>query len=368
MASDYYTPNTTLREPTDSIIPHVTLYIIQFIALASPPFLGRRLLFSSLIIVLAIQAHRNPHFTNTIALAQPFTIAWSYYMATLAKLLFSSDPGPESEYWRIDKPEKEALSYTAFLWKKLVWATMLVFNQRGVRWNHQVKNVPTVPQQSKARFLLYQALRFLMCLMTADLLFELTRRFMFTSPDGTVGQINSKYLTMRHSDPRWSFAKAFVFGATPYFMLSMQYAQFAFIAVLLGLSTPEVRIHTSHLCCWIKVLICCVGLAFSVRSFERNDNSARLLGKILASAATPHVDTVHGCFGKGTAHSTRDKLLLLYQTLHRFLDLWHLSCDVSASDAIAHQHYCPGTNRWVFLILCVDDGGHHHRGLRAVDS
>ncbi len=243
MPPDYLIPKLALREPSDSILPHVALFIIQFIALASPPFRGRRLLFSSLIIVLAIQAQLNPHFTNTVAVAQPFTIAWSYYMATLAKLLFSHDAGPESEYWRINKPVKEAARLRAYGLQKLTWALMLVFNQRGVRWNHQVKNVPSATKQRKLQFLLYQAFTFAKCTLVADLLFELTRRFMFTAPDGSVGELNSKYLTLRHDIWVWSFAKALVFGATPYFMLSMQYAQFAFLAVLLGLSTPEVKLH-----------------------------------------------------------------------------------------------------------------------------
>jgi hypothetical protein len=251
MDNDAYVPNTTFREPTSSITPHVALYLVQFIALASPPFRGRRVLFSSAIIALAIQSQLNPHFSNNVAIVQPFTIAWSYYMATLAKLLFSDPPGPEASYWRIDRPAKEALSYAAFGWRKLVWSVMLVFNQRGVRWNHQVKNVPALPQtlrSSKTKFLLYQAWQFGKCMMVADLLFELTRRLMFTTPDGRVGDMNSKYLTLDHADWRWSFAKALVFGSTPYFMLSMQYAQFAFVAVLLGLNKPEVLEIYACLC------------------------------------------------------------------------------------------------------------------------
>ncbi|OCL14899.1 toxin biosynthesis protein [Glonium stellatum] len=232
-------PNTTFREPDSSIIPHVSLFVCQLIALASPPFRGRRFLFSTLIILLGIQAHLRPHFTNNVGLAQPFTIAWSYYMATLAKLLFSNEPGPESDYWRIDKPAREALAYTGFLWKKSVWAVMLVFNQRGIRWNHQVKNVPKLGGQTRRRFLVSQASNFVKYMLVADLLFELSRRLFFTSSDGLVGQVNSKYLSLRAESFAWSFPKAFIFGATPYFMLSMQYSQFAFIAVLLGLSKPE---------------------------------------------------------------------------------------------------------------------------------
>lgn len=118
---------------------------------------------------------------------------------------------------------------------------MLVFNQRGIRWNFQIKNVPASPKEPKSKFLARQALQFGKCMLIADLLFELTKRWMFTPNGAALGELNSKYLTLWHPDLRWSFAKALVFGATPYFMLSMQYAQFSFLAVFLGLSKPEVR-------------------------------------------------------------------------------------------------------------------------------
>lgn len=276
MHNDRYFANIAFREPDSSITPHVALFIVQFVALWSPPFRGRRLLFGSLIICLAIQAHLNPHFTNTVALAQPFTIAWSYYMATLAKLLFSDTPGPESNYWRANDQAKAALLYSGFGWQKLRWAIMLVFNQRGVRWNHQVKNVPQARQQNKGRFLIQQAIQFVKCMMVADLLFELTRRIMFTTPDGSVGHVNSKYLTLNHPDWRWDIARAYVFGATPYFMLSMQYAQFAFIAVLLGFSKPEVSNCPIPKCIYPirKHLTCTAGLAITVRRSEGDNNSA----------------------------------------------------------------------------------------------
>jgi hypothetical protein len=139
----------------------------------------------------------------------------------------------------VDKSAKEASGYAAFGWKKTVWAFNLIANQRGIRWNHQIKNVPAQSPKSKAKFLFDQLYRFFQCMLYADLLFELTRRLSFTTPDGKVGALNSKHLTMRDADWRWSFVKTFIFGATPYWMLSMQYAQFAFISVLAGLSKPE---------------------------------------------------------------------------------------------------------------------------------
>jgi hypothetical protein len=51
--------------------------------------------------------------------------------------------------------------------------------------------------------------------------------------------MNSKYMKMYHPDWRWSFVRCLVFGTTPYFAMSMHYALFAFLAVLLGLSQPE---------------------------------------------------------------------------------------------------------------------------------
>lgn len=240
MGSDTNTPNKTFREPESSIVPHVALYVVQIIALACPPFRYRRAVFNVLIVGLASYALTHPHFTNDMATAQPFNIGWSFYLATLAKLNFS-DP-PELNYWRVDKPAREAKSYAAFGWQKVKWAAMLMLNTRGIRWNHEVKNVPKVPQQSKWRFLLSQAFKFVKNMLIADFLFQVGIRILWTTPDGRVGELNSKYMKMRHNDWRWSFARCFVFGATPYFMMSMQYAQFAFVAVLLGFSQPGVRI------------------------------------------------------------------------------------------------------------------------------
>lgn len=236
--------NTTFQEPQSSIFPHVLLYIAQVVALASPQFRYRRTIFNILIVGLASYALTHPHFTNDMATAQPFNIGWSFYLATLAKLNFS-DP-PEFHYWRSDRPAREASSYGAIGFAKVKWAISLMLNTRGIRWNYGVKNVPAVLPQSKSRFLASRALNFAKNWLLADLFFQLGIRLLYTTPDGRVGRLNSKYTTMRHADWRWSFAKAFVFGATPYFAMSMQYAQFAFIAVLIGLSRPEVSFRPMY--------------------------------------------------------------------------------------------------------------------------
>ena len=239
-------PNLAFYEPTGSITPHILLYVVQFIFLASPPFRRRSGLFTGIVIVLAVQAQVQPHFTNNIGLAQPFTIAWSYYFSTLEKFLFTGEQGPEGTFWRIDQPAREALSFRGFSFAKWKWASMIMFNQRGIRWNHQVKNVPEMEKREKSTFLLWQVWDFIKGMLVADLLFQLSIRLFFTSPDGQIGMLNSKYLTLRHPNYGWSFIKAFVFGATPYFMVSAQYAQMSFLAVLLGFSKPEVLLFFFH--------------------------------------------------------------------------------------------------------------------------
>jgi hypothetical protein len=233
-------PNTTWREPTDSVTPHLLLWLIQFIALAAPPFRSRTAVFACLTVGLSIYAHVHAHFTNDIGLSQPFGIAWAYYFSTLEKFLFAGDLGPEGDYWRVDKPAREARAYKAFSFQKLRWASGVIFNQRLIRWNRQIKNVPEMRQVGRCRFLLLKVVDCVWYFLVSDLLFQLAIRFFFTSLDGQVGMMNSKHLTLRHSDWRWQFVKCYVFAATPYFMFNMQYAQGAFVFVLLNISKPEV--------------------------------------------------------------------------------------------------------------------------------
>ncbi|KAI1823902.1 membrane bound O-acyl transferase family-domain-containing protein [Xylaria intraflava] len=232
-------PRPQLRAPSASIAPHIALYVVQVIALISPPSRYRNSTFAVLIVSLGVYAHLHPHFTNDVGIAQPFSIAWSYYLATLAKLLFSGPGGPETQFWRIGSTAKEAKNYRAFSWQKIRWAFALIANQRGVRWNHEVKNVHPPESRGKAHFLYLQIWKIIKYVLIADLLFQLSRRLFFTGADGTLGILDSHSISLRHPDWRWSFAKALVFGSIPYFMLSLQYAQLAFVAVALGISKPE---------------------------------------------------------------------------------------------------------------------------------
>lgn len=239
-----WSPNLTWRQPTASAFPHLLLWLIQFIALTAPPFRARKTIFAYLTVCLSLYAHVYAHFTNDIGLSQPFGIAWAYYFSTLEKFLFSSKPGPEADYWRVDKPAREALAYKAFGFQKLRWASGIVFNQRLIRWNRTIKNVPRMQPIDKRRFLLQKVVACVWYFLVCDLLFQLAIRFFFTSSDGQIGTMNSKHLTLRHSDWRWQFVKCYIFAATPYFMFNMQYALGAFLFVLLDVSKPEVSTHS----------------------------------------------------------------------------------------------------------------------------
>lgn len=239
VVNDEHLANGTLKIPDASIVPHLLLFLVQILALASPSYRGLRIGFIFIITILAVYCNLHPRFTTNFYLAQPTSLAWSIYLPTIAKLCVSEGKHTESRFWRIDRQPAEAVGYAAFGAKKTWWALVLMFNQRGIRWSHQVKNIPQQPIVSRSHFLMTQVLRFCWFLCCADLCYETHQRVNFTSPDRTVGKLNSKYLSIYHSSWYWSLLKTFSLGMLPYFMLSMQYAQGAFFAVLLQFSTPQ---------------------------------------------------------------------------------------------------------------------------------
>jgi hypothetical protein len=165
------TPNTTYQEPQSSIVSHIALYLVQWLALASPPFRYRRALFTTLIVALAAYALTHPYLTNDVSLAQPFNISWSFYLATLVKL--NLPDLIEENYWRIGRPAREATSYAAFGYRKLRWTSALLLNTRLIRWNQEVKNVPHRRKQSRISFLASQTLQVAKNMLVADLLFQI---------------------------------------------------------------------------------------------------------------------------------------------------------------------------------------------------
>lgn len=214
---------------------HVSLLAFQLLALASPPFPGRRFFVVSVLIALAVASHFAKFDTDVPSDAQPFALLWPIYLGTLNEFLCASGDGPEDSYWRIDRPAREARSMIPWGFRKLKWAAALMFNTRGVRWNYEVDKVPPKPKVTRGRFLFGQVLQFCKILLVSDLLFQLTERFFWTPrPE------SSKYLTVDHPDWSWSFIRVLTWACGPYFFVSLQYVVATIIAVGLGFSQPEV--------------------------------------------------------------------------------------------------------------------------------
>jgi hypothetical protein len=230
-----------LRLPTGSSIPHILLLAAQILLLASPPFKGRRFISTYLILSLLVVSQLDPYFSTDVSVAQPASIGWAFAASTLEKLALSGPSGPEGAFWRVNSPQGEALSYPAFSLSKLRWALVLITNMRGVRWNFQVKNVPPLPNQRRRAFIVSQTVTFIYYVLMADLFGSLSAHWLYGTINERIGHTDSTFFTLRHTDWRWRFAKSLVFGATPYYMLSAQYTFAGIIAVLAGLSQPEVQ-------------------------------------------------------------------------------------------------------------------------------
>jgi xanthosine utilization system XapX-like protein len=250
-------PNTNLglRVPTGSRTLHILLSIAQVAFLAGPRFPGRRAIASLTILGLLVGSQINPYFTDDLATAQPFSIEWATTLSVVEKILFAGPDGPEGSFWHIDKPVGEALAFSAFSFDKLKWALVLMVNMRGIRWNFQVKNVPPMKKTTRWNFVVTQCLNLVYFAFMADLFTQLGIRLFYTTPNGPPP--DSKYLKLGHDDWRWSFLKAFVFGATPYYMLSMQYTMMSIPFVALHLSAPEVsRLHAAEMASLFSAVLC----------------------------------------------------------------------------------------------------------------
>lgn len=253
MDSDYER-NFVFTEADGSIVPHLLLFGVQMIALAAPPFPGRRYIFCFAIVVLAILSHLN-RFTSDPGLAQFFSLAWPHYLSVLEKLWTSAYPGPEVTLWRIDRGAQDSLQLTPFGFSKLVWAFVIWFNLRGIRWNYQVKNIPTgpPPKQGKWAFIAGRLLTLARLILMADVLSQLATYNFYTSPDGKIGNVNSRYLTTRYPSFACQLYRTATVGMIPYTFMNLQYVGGAILWVALGISQPAVRMthhptfyHTDH--------------------------------------------------------------------------------------------------------------------------
>ena len=226
-----------LRTPNGSIVPHIFLFVIQITALISPRFAYRRHVFGSALLLVFILSRLRPHFSNDMAVVQPFILGWASYLSVLEKILFSSSGGPEYDFWRVNHPAHEAVGLAAFGPQKLKWALAMMLNMRGIRWNYEVKNIPKLHKKTKTKYLLNQLLALAYYVILGDAVSQLWF-YLFFEQDGSSKNI----VTLRHNNLIWSFIGTLAFGMIPYYAIQIQYVVSSIIAVGLGISQPEVVI------------------------------------------------------------------------------------------------------------------------------
>lgn len=234
-------PKIGLREPNGSITPHLLLFCVQLAALWGPRFHGRKILAIAAIVGLSVACHTN-QFTTNLGLANLFALAWPHYLLTLAHFTFASPDGPEADLWKIDHPPREALSFPAFSARKLAWVLGMFVNLRGIRWTYEVANVPRRVKlwetEGRVRFLLLQLVDLAWLVLMVDLVSQLSSRLFFLDPVTLLPYLDSKHLSLRSHHVLWSLAKAFMYGAGPYYFINIQYVVCSIVAVALGLSKP----------------------------------------------------------------------------------------------------------------------------------
>ncbi|KAI8632625.1 membrane bound O-acyl transferase family-domain-containing protein [Xylariaceae sp. FL1651] len=231
-----------LREPKGSITPHLFLLACQVALLAGPRFRGRRHLACGLVVGLAVACHMN-QFTQNLALANLFSLAWPHYLTTFINFAFASYDGPEADLWPVDDAPRVATTWAAFSGRKVSWALSTMINLRGVQWSYEVPHLPRRVSEGvrepRAKFLLLQLVDLGWMLLMSDMISRLGLKLFFTDPATGSIHLNSRFLTLRSSNPLWSIAKAFIFGAGPYFFINAQYVACSVLAVALGLGAPK---------------------------------------------------------------------------------------------------------------------------------
>ena len=206
------------------ILPHILLPISMLLGLASPPFKGRGIFWSSLIAFLAYQT-----LVDEIPADQQMKYAlsnsWFWYVATMQKLLCSE---PEQAYWRLDREPAEAASMPFGL-EKIRWATALLLNPRGIGWNYQIKRLrpPEYSNNQRLKFVFGQGLNFLLHYLIAEAAIMYLSRFSF--PEILDHMTWDKYVLIGIDS-----------GILIYATWQIQWLAVCSLSVATGLSKPEV--------------------------------------------------------------------------------------------------------------------------------
>ena len=210
--------------------PHFLLPLVQILALALPPFENRALIFVPFIAGLAYASATNlAPYSNELRAV--FISQWPWYLGTIADLLFAQ---PERQYWRLDRPKREAESMS-FGWEKLKWAVALWANPRGINWSYQIRGLRDGPApNTKWRFLLHQLRWYLLCYLAVDVTMVYTSRHFY--PPG----VDTSTLTVRADTWLRSLYNSFHILFQVNFQLQYQYYVASMVTVLFDIAKPEV--------------------------------------------------------------------------------------------------------------------------------
>jgi hypothetical protein len=224
-----------------ALVAHVLLLFAQLLFHAAPPFPAKNKAHITFIIALVVLTHLVGPVSDNSAEMQPYALLWPIWLGTIEKCITAGSQSTEKHYWRTNRSTQEAISMTPFAPLKLGWALGLLFNWRLIGWNHQARNVPLPRSGGKRRFFLSQTIKFVKLLFVTDLVLQLSIRLFWTAEDGS-SYADSKNLSIAGGGWVGSLVKVAVFGAGPYFFMHMQYVAISVVAVLTGLSEPDVSL------------------------------------------------------------------------------------------------------------------------------
>jgi len=211
-----------------AICVYLAVATLSLIALWSPPFYGRGVIFALIISILLYLAEQQS-FPTDPSTRYCRAMLWSICLNVVSNILFTI---PEKTYWRMGHP-REATYMRGFGWKKLRWAATLMANMRGVGWNFQVKGVPNGRKnESRRHFIFRQA----MDLMMGSVI------LMFCS--AYIGTRHHRYAPLPPTITlQERILMVFAIGIQSCFANSLNYQGLSLLAVASGLDEPEVRLQ-----------------------------------------------------------------------------------------------------------------------------
>jgi hypothetical protein len=134
------------------LLPFIALPLLIVISFASPPFPGRGVVFSGLLILTyhaCIVSPWPPNDGTTRPMRYGMTGSWMFFLTAIERLLFHH---PERDFWKLDE-EKKRQNGRSPEWtlQKLLWALALVSTPRGVGWNMGSREVKAARDEIRKR-------------------------------------------------------------------------------------------------------------------------------------------------------------------------------------------------------------------------